>query len=178
MTRLLPLAVFLIMAGFLAWGLRNDPSEIASPLIDQVAPEISLPVLASDETFESASMKGQVWVLNVFASWCVACVAEHPLLVDLATKNDVALIALNYKDQTEDAVKWLNRFGDPFDAVAEDVSGSTGIDWGVYGVPETFVIDAEGHVRYKHIGPLTEDSIADTVLPLIESLQQTALTLR
>jgi len=117
-------------------------------------------------------------VLNVFASWCVACVTEHPLLVQLAKDEAVPLVGLNYKDQTADAVAWLNRFGNPFVAVAEDLAGGVGIDWGVYGVPETFVIDAQGQVRYKHIGPLTEESIANTVVPLIQSLESQAVSSR
>lgn len=178
MMRFLPLLVFGLMAGFLAYGLQRDPSRVESPLIDQAAPQFSLPILATGATFDSKSMLGEVWVLNIFASWCVACVTEHPLLVQLAEEQSVPLVGLNYKDQTEDAVKWLNRFGNPFIAVAEDQAGGVGIDWGVYGVPETFVIDANGDVRYKHIGPLTEESIANTVLPLIQSLESQAVTLR
>ena len=178
MTRFLPLLVFGLLVGFLAYGLQRDPSRIESPLIDQAAPEFSLPILATGETFDSNSMRGQVWVLNVFASWCAACVTEHPLLVQLANDQSVPLVGLNYKDQTSDAVAWLNRFGNPFVAVAEDQAGGVGIDWGVYGVPETFVIDANGEVRYKHIGPLTDESIANTVVPLIQSLENQAVSSR
>jgi len=171
MSRFLPLLVFVVLAGFLGWGLQRDPSIIDSPLIDKSAPAIDLPVLASGEVFQSDALMGKVWVLNVFASWCVACVAEHPLLVQLAKdREDLLLVGLNYKDTTEEAVAWLNRFGDPFHFVAEDQSGLTGIDWGVYGVPETFIIDAEGSIRYKHIGPLSERSIAEELLPMIDSL--------
>ena len=178
MMRFVPLLVFALLVGFLAYGLQRDPSRIESPLINQSAPEFSLPVLATGETFESNAMLGQVWVLNVFASWCVACVTEHPLLVQLAKDEAVPLVGLNYKDQTADAVAWLNRFGNPFVAVAEDLAGGVGIDWGVYGVPETFVIDAQGQVRYKHIGPLTDESIANTVVPLIRSLESQAVSSR
>ena len=178
MTRFMPLVVFGLLVGFLAYGLQRDPSRIESPLIDQAAPEFSLPILATGETFDSNSMRGQVWVLNVFASWCAACVTEHPLLVQLANDQSVPLVGLNYKDQTSDAVAWLNRFGNPFVAVAEDQAGGVGIDWGVYGVPETFVIDANGEVRYKHIGPLTDESIANTVVPLIQSLENQAVSSR
>jgi len=171
MSRFLPLLIFVVLAGFLGWGLQRDPSRIESPLIDKSAPHIELPVLASGEAFNSETLRGKVWVLNVFASWCVACVSEHPLLVQLAKdRSDIPLVGLNYKDTTTDAVAWLNRFGDPFNFVAEDQSGLTGIDWGVYGVPETFIIDADGLVRYKHIGPLTEQSIATKLLPIIDSL--------
>ena len=178
MMRFVPLLVFGLLVGFLAYGLQRDPSRIESPLINQAAPQFSLPVLASGDEFDSNAMLGQVWVLNIFASWCAACVTEHPLLVQLAKDHTVPLVGLNYKDQTEDAVAWLNRFGNPFMAVAEDQSGGVGIDWGVYGVPETFVIDASGNVRYKHIGPLTDASIANTVLPLIQSLESQAVSLR
>ncbi len=172
MSRFLPLLAFVVLAGFLAWGLQRDPSRIESPLVNNSAPAIELPVLATGERFKSEGLQGRVWVLNVFASWCVACVSEHPLLVDLANQRpDIVLVGLNYKDTTQDAVAWLNRFGDPFDVVAEDQAGKVGIDWGVYGVPETFVIDGMGQVRYKHIGPLTEQSIADELLPLLDSLQ-------
>lgn len=171
MSRFLPLLVFLVLAGFLGWGLQRDPSLIDSPLIDKHAPEIDLPILASEDVFKSEDLTGKVWVLNVFASWCVACVSEHPLLVQLAKdRENLPLVGLNYKDTTADAVAWLNRFGDPFHFVAEDQSGLTGIDWGVYGVPETFVIDGSGLIRYKHIGPLTERSIAEELLPMIDSL--------
>jgi len=171
MSRFLPLLIFVVLAGFLGWGLQRDPSRIESPLINKSAPEIALPVLASGELFNSTELQGKVWVLNVFASWCVACVSEHPLLVQLAKdRSNLPLVGLNYKDTTAEAVAWLNRFGDPFNFVAEDQSGLTGIDWGVYGVPETFIIDAEGLIRYKHIGPLTKQSIAEELLPMIDSL--------
>jgi len=176
--RFVPLLVFCLLAGFLAYGLQRDPSRIESPLIDQAAPQFTLPVVATGANFDSKSMLGRAWVLNVFASWCVACVAEHPLLVQLAEDQSAPVVGLNYKDITGDAVAWLNRFGNPFFAVPEDQDGAVGIDWGVYGVPETFVIDAEGVVQYKHIGPLTEESIATTVLPLLQSLESKAVTLQ
>jgi len=172
MTRLLPLLVFLVLAGFLYYGLQRDPSRIESPLIDQQAPVFSLPVLGTQDTFDSASLIGQVWVLNVFASWCAACVGEHPVLVELAQERTIPLVGLNYRDQTGDALAWLDRFGNPFVSVAEDQAGKVGIDWGVYGVPETFVIDHAGQVRYKHIGPITTESLYETILPLIDSLSQ------
>lgn len=176
MTRLLPLIVFLIMVGFLAWGLQRDPSRIDSPLIDQAAPAFSLPVLGGDTTFTSEDMLGQPWVLNVFASWCGPCIAEHPVLTDLAEQQSAPVVALNYKDSSADAVAWLARYGDPFYVVAEDQAGSVGIDWGVYGVPETFVIDGEGNVRYKHIGPLSDEDMKNTVMPLLQSLSTQELS--
>jgi len=170
MMKLLPLIVFLALAGFLYFGLQRDPSLIQTPLLNKPAPEFVLPVLASEDSLDSSSLAGRVWVLNVFASWCAACVQEHPLLVDLAAQRDITLVGLNYKDQPDDAVAWLDRFGDPFEFVADDRAGDVGIDWGVYGVPETFVIDAQGKVRYKHIGPLTDEAIETTLLPLLDSL--------
>jgi len=171
MMRFLPLVVFALLAGFLYLGLQRDPSRVDSPLVNQAAPAIDLPILATKGRFSSESLKGQVWVLNVFASWCVACVSEHPILVQFAQDTDVPLVGLNYKDTTDNAVAWLDRFGDPFTVIAEDIEGGVGIDWGVYGVPETFVIDASGTVRYKHIGPVTDASMAETILPLIATLQ-------
>jgi len=173
MMRFVPVVLFLGLAVFLGFALQRDPSRIESPLINQIAPAFNLPVLSSDDTFSPSNLQGQVWVLNVFASWCTACVAEHPLLVELAAQSDIPLVGLNYKDQPSDAVAWLDRFGNPFSVVADDRAGTAGIDWGVYGVPETFVIDAAGNVRYKHIGPLEQTTIDSVLLPLIDSLQQT-----
>jgi len=172
MMRVLPLVIFLGLAAFLALGLRMDPSRIESPLVDQPAPGILLPVLNSTESFDSKSLLGKPWLLNVFASWCSACIGEHPLLVSLAQRNDFALVGLNYKDKSNDAIAWLDRFGNPFTVVAADTEGRVAIDWGVYGAPETFIIDAAGTVRYKHVGPLTEAAMVDTVIPLMNSLSR------
>lgn len=181
MLKLIPLFVFLLLAAFLAKGLTLDPTELPSPLIDKPAPAFELTRLSTaateaDTPFVSNEMLGQVWVLNVWASWCAACVDEHPLLVAFAADSDVPLVGLNYKDEPDAARAWLARLGNPYDVIADDREGDVGIDWGVYGVPETFVIDAEGNVRYKHIGPVDEKTLRTMIGPLVEQLQQGALS--
>jgi cytochrome c biogenesis protein CcmG/thiol:disulfide interchange protein DsbE len=167
----IPLAGFLVMVGFLAVGLRLNPREVPSPLIDRPVPAFSLPTLAAPEVSLAAQdLKGKVWLLNVWASWCVACRAEHPLLVDLAKTGTVPIYGLNYKDKREDALRWLGNYGNPYQASLSDTSGLVGIDLGVYGVPETFVIDRNGLIRYKHTGPVTAEALRDTILPLIGKL--------
>ena len=168
---LIPLGVFLVLCGFLFAGLWRDPREVPSPLIDKPAPAFTLAQLHQPaKTLGPADLKGQVWLLNVWASWCVACREEHPLLVEFAKKKVVPLYGLNYKDQREDANRWLARFGNPYDASLHDLDGRVGIDFGVYGVPETFVIDKTGTIRLKHIGPITPDVLRDTLLPLVKKL--------
>jgi cytochrome c biogenesis protein CcmG, thiol:disulfide interchange protein DsbE len=167
----IPLAGFLVMIGFLAVGLRLNPRDVPSPLIDKPVPAFVLPTLAAPEVSLAAQdLKGKVWLLNVWASWCVACRAEHPLLVDLAKTGAVPIYGLNYKDKREDALRWLANFGNPYQASLSDTSGLVGIDLGVYGVPETFVIDRNGLIRYKHTGPVTAEALRDTILPLIGKL--------
>jgi len=169
--KLLPLIVFFALAGFLARGLMLDPSRLPSPLIDKPAPALSVNTLpATDQPFTVADLQDQVWVLNVFASWCVACVAEHPVLVQMAALRSVPLIGLNYKDQPDDATAWLSRFGNPYQQVLDDRDGRAGLDWGVYGVPETFIIDRAGRVRYKHIGPIEADQLESVFLPILDEL--------
>lgn len=170
---LLPLAIFLILAGFLAIGLNRDPREVPSPLVDKPAPMFSLPQL-SDTTakLSPADLRGQVWLFNVWASWCVACRIEHPLLVELAKQGTVPLIGLNYKDQRADALAWLKQHGDPYKLSVADTEGLVGIDYGVYGVPETFVIDKYGVIRHKHIGPVTPEALRDEILPLVAKLEK------
>ena len=168
---LIPLAAFLALAVMLAVGLKLDPREVPSPLIDKPAPKFALQRLDdAARTIRLDDMRGKVWMLNVWASWCVACREEHPLLVEFAKKKVVPLYGLNYKDQREDANRWLARFGNPYDASLYDVEGRVGIDFGVYGVPETFVIDQNGVIRLKHIGPLTPDVIATKIEPLLKKL--------
>jgi cytochrome c biogenesis protein CcmG/thiol:disulfide interchange protein DsbE len=170
---LLPLAIFLILAGFLAIGLNRDPREVPSPLVDKPAPMFSLPQLADTTAkLSPADLRGQVWLFNVWASWCVACRIEHPLLVDLARQGTVPLIGLNYKDQRADALAWLKRHGDPYKLSVADTEGLVGIDYGVYGVPETFVIDKYGVIRHKHIGPVTPEALRDEILPLVAKLEK------
>jgi cytochrome c biogenesis protein CcmG/thiol:disulfide interchange protein DsbE len=170
---LLPLAIFLILAGFLAIGLNRDPREVPSPLVDKPAPMFSLPQLADTAAkLSPADLRGKVWLFNVWASWCVACRIEHPLLVDLARQGTVPLIGLNYKDQRADALAWLKQHGDPYKLSVADTEGLVGIDYGVYGVPETFVIDKYGVIRHKHIGPVTPEALRDEILPLVAKLEK------
>jgi cytochrome c biogenesis protein CcmG/thiol:disulfide interchange protein DsbE len=171
--RSLPLAIFLVVLAFLFVGLFRDPREVPSPLIDKPAPAFSLTRLHEPELrLTNVDMQGQVWLLNVWASWCVSCRVEHPLLLDLAKANVVPVIGLAYKDQPSDGLKWLASNGDPYKMSIVDLDGRVGIDFGVYGVPETFVIDKAGVIRYKQIGPLTADALKQTILPLVRKLQQ------
>ena len=171
MRYLLPLGVFIVVAGFLFYGLNLNPREVPSPLVGKPAPSFQLARLdAPAEKFTPQEMAGKVWLLNVWASWCVSCRAEHPVLVELAKQQIVPVVGLNYKDQPEDAKKWLQHFGDPYLLSISDIEGRVGIDFGVYGVPETFVIDQKGIIRYKHIGPVTADSLKEKILPLVERL--------
>lgn len=167
---LLPLIAFLVLVGFLAVGLKLDPREVPSPLIGKPAPAFSLPRLdAPAQRLSSQEMRGKVWVLNVWASWCGPCRQEHPLIAELA-KSGAAVYGLNYKDKPADAVAWLAELGNPYAATVSDVEGLVGIDFGVYGVPETFVIDQAGVIRLKHIGPMTPEALRDRVLPLLRKL--------
>ncbi len=169
---LIPLALFGVLAAFLAVGLQRDPREIPSPLVSKAAPAFQVPqVAAADKVFSPQDMKGQVWMLNVWASWCVACRVEHPLLVEISRSKVVPLIGLDYKDSRPAALKFLAQFGDPYTLSAFDADGRVGIDYGVYGVPETFVIDKQGVIRYKHIGPITTEALDKTILPLIAQLK-------
>ncbi|MGH8802078.1 MAG: DsbE family thiol:disulfide interchange protein [Casimicrobiaceae bacterium] len=169
---LLPLAVFAVIAGFLYAGLFRDPREVPSPLIGKPAPAFSLAELhAPDRRLSPADLHGKVWLLNVWASWCVSCREEHPLLVALSKADIVPIIGLDYKDKADDGRAWLTDNGNPYQRSVMDTDGRTGIDWGVYGVPETFVVDKAGVIRYKQIGPLTEDALKGTILPLVRKLQ-------
>lgn len=173
MKRLIPLGIFGVLIVFLVIGLGLKPKEIPSPLIGKVAPTFSLPVLNQEnQIFTPSEMLGKVWLLNVWASWCVSCRAEHPLLNELAKMKLVPILGLNYKDQDPAALKWLTELGNPYDLSIVDAKGLVGIDYGVYGVPETFVIDQTGKVAFKHIGPITPDSMQKTLLPLIAKLNQ------
>jgi cytochrome c biogenesis protein CcmG/thiol:disulfide interchange protein DsbE len=169
---LLPLAVFLVLAGFLAVGLNRDPHEIPSPLVDKPAPVFNLPRVDDPmQMISTQDLRGQVWLLNVWASWCVACRQEHPLLVELARTGAIKVYGLNYKDKREDALGLLRKSGDPYVKSVSDTEGLVGIDYGVYGVPETFVIDKQGVIRYKQIGPITAEALRDTLLPLVKKLE-------
>ena len=172
---LIPLVAFAALAVFLGIGLRRDPHELPSPLIGRAAPAFTLPSLApaagGPADFSPSDLRGQVWLLNVWASWCVSCRQEHPVLMDLARSGVVPLIGLDYKDAREDARRWLAQHGDPYRLSVLDTDGRVGIDYGVYGVPETYVIDAVGTIRYKHIGPISVEVLHGKILPLVRELQ-------
>jgi len=169
---LLPFLLFVVVVGFLAVGLERDPRLVPSPLIGKPLPAFELGSLATPETrLSRADLDGEIYLLNVWASWCAACRDEHPLLVDLATQGALTLIGLNYKDELEDARRWLVQRGDPYRLSLHDPDGRLGLDLGVYGVPETFLVDAAGVIRYKHIGPLTADILTREILPRVAALR-------
>lgn len=171
----LPLAVAAVLGVVLAWGLTRDPSNLPSTLIGKAVPDFALPpVKGRTLGLSSADLEGEVSLVNVFASWCVACREEHPLFMTLAAQGTVPLHGLNYKDQPDDAAKWLDSLGDPYTRTGADISGRVAIDWGVYGVPETFIIGADGRVAYKHIGPVSDEALNGTILPLVEELRRQA----
>ncbi|MDP2809679.1 MAG: DsbE family thiol:disulfide interchange protein [Rhodocyclaceae bacterium] len=170
---LLPLGLFIVLVGFLAVGLNLDPREVPSPLVGKPAPMFDLPQLTEPEKrFSPADMKGKVWLFNVWASWCVSCRQEHPVLVEFAKSGIAPLVGLDYKDEREDGLRWLKRFGDPYALSAYDRDGRVGIDYGVYGVPETYVIDKAGVIRHKHTGPVTPQVLEKKIVPLIKELNQ------
>ena len=178
---LIPLALFMVLAVFLALGLNRNPSEVPSPLVGKPAPMFTLPRLDADPqapagtqnaSFSPKDMAGKVWLLNVWASWCVSCRQEHPVLVDFAKLNIAPLIGLDYKDKRADAKGWLAKFGDPYTLSVVDADGRVGIDYGVYGVPETYVIDKAGLIRFKQIGPVTNEILQTKILPLVKELQR------
>jgi cytochrome c biogenesis protein CcmG/thiol:disulfide interchange protein DsbE len=169
---LIPLLLFIILVGFLAVGLNRDPQEIPSPLVGKQAPAFELPQLADPKkNFSPESMKGQPWILNVWASWCVACREEHPVLVELGKLQVAPMSGLDYKDKREDAMTMLALQGNPYLLSAFDANGRVGIDYGVYGVPETYVIDKAGVIRFKHIGPITMAVLNQKILPLLGELK-------
>ncbi len=170
---LIPFAVFIVLLGFLFVGLGLNPREVPSPLIDKPAPAFRLVQLHDPaKTLSTADMRGQVWLLNVWASWCVSCREEHPLLVALGKTGIVPIVGLNYKDEQAAGLKWLADNGDPYRLSIVDRDGRVGIDFGVYGVPETFVIDKAGTIRYKQIGPITTAALEQKILPLVRELQK------
>ena len=169
---LIPLIVFLLLSVFLAIGLTRDPHEVPSPLVGKPAPAFTLSRLdAPQQQFGSEQLKGQVSLLNVWASWCTACRQEHATLLTLAERNTVPLYGLNYKDERDAGLGWLQRLGNPYRVSVSDLDGKVGMNWGVYGVPETFVIDKKGVIRYKQIGPVTDEVLEGVLLPLIRQLQ-------
>ncbi|TRZ70383.1 MAG: DsbE family thiol:disulfide interchange protein [Rhodocyclaceae bacterium] len=169
----IPLLVFAVMGIFLGIGLTLNPREIPSPLIGKPVPEFSLPAVKGRTLgLSTADLRGQVSLVNVFASWCVACRDEHPVLMALGKKGVVPIHGLNYKDKPDDAQAWLDQLGDPYTRTGADTSGRVAIDWGVYGVPETFVIDRDGRIAYKQIGAITPEVLRDTIMPLVTKLQK------
>jgi len=182
---IVPVLLFLLVAGFLLLGLDRNPGEIPSPLIGKAAPSWALPRLPSATASGAAvadgsmlaanTLKGKPYLLNVWASWCAPCLQEHPILVDLARRNVITIVGVNYKDKPEDARAWLARHGNPFGATVADRDGRTAIDFGVYGVPETFLVDAQGIVRFKHIGALTDEAMRARLLPAIAALPASSI---
>lgn len=169
---LIPLGIFVVLAIFLGRGLSLDPREVPSPLIGKPAPAFSLSQLDKPaQMIGTEQLLGQVWILNVWASWCVACRDEHPVLVEFSKTGVAPIYGLNYKDKREPAMNWLQQLGNPYTASIFDESGRVGIDFGVYGVPETFVIDKLGVIRYKKTGPVTQETIQSIILPLVKKLQ-------
>ena len=165
------LAAFVALVVVLAVGLRLNPREVPSPLIGKPAPPFELPLLNEpDKRFSQKEMLGKVWIMNVWASWCPPCLVEHPVVTRIAKSGLAPVVGLNYKDTRDEALPWLKRNGDPYQLIVFDASGRIGIDYGVYGVPETYVIDRKGVIRYKHIGPLTADVVQKKVEPLVKEL--------
>lgn len=168
---LIPLGLFVALVALLGIGLTLNPREIPSPLIDKPAPAFRLPQLTRPDALSLDDMRGQVWLLNVWASWCVACREEHDTLVAFSRRGVVPLVGLNYKDKQPEALAWLSQHGDPYSTSIVDADGRVGIDYGVYGVPETFLIDRNGRIRYKHIGPLTPEAVERELMPRIKELK-------
>ena len=165
------LSAFIALVVVLAVGLRLNPREVPSPLIGKPAPPFELPLLNEpDKRFSQKDMLGKVWIMNVWASWCPPCLVEHPVVTRIARSGLAPVVGLNYKDTRDEALPWLKRNGDPYQLIVFDSNGRIGIDYGVYGVPETYVIDRKGIIRYKHIGPLTADVVQKKVEPLVKEL--------
>jgi len=170
-----PLGIFLVLVVFLGVGLTLNPREVPSPLIGKAAPPFQLPQLHDPEKmFSQKDVAGKVWLLNVWASWCAPCREEHPIWVDLAKANVVPIYGLNYKDKRSDSMAWLQRYGNPYVLSVSDIQGRIGIDYGVYGVPETYVINKQGVIRFKHVGPVTPVVLKEKILPLIVKLNGNA----
>lgn len=169
---LIPLGIFIVLVGFLAVGLKLNPREVPSPLVGKPAPDFRLALLSDPaKQMSPADLRGKVWLFNVWASWCASCRQEHDLLLDLAKQGVVPIYGMDYKDQLGDAQAVLDRYGNPYVETVVDLDGRTGINYGVYGVPETYLIDRNGIIRYKHTGPLTRESLDKKILPLAKELQ-------
>jgi cytochrome c biogenesis protein CcmG, thiol:disulfide interchange protein DsbE len=169
----LPLILFIALVAFLLIGLRRDPHEVPSPLINKSAPDFQLPQLQqASATFSAKELRGKVWLLNFWGTWCVACREEHPMLVQYAKSGAVPIYGVDYKDQRAAALQWLDEFGNPYTLTAFDADGRVSIDYGVYGAPESYLIDRNGVIRFKQIGPITEDVWQKKILPLARQLNQ------
>ncbi|MCG8595834.1 MAG: DsbE family thiol:disulfide interchange protein [Kiloniellales bacterium] len=173
---LLPIALFAVLVGAFLWGLApdRDPSQVPSAMVDKPAPDFDLPSVTGLDIpgLKTGDLTGEVILVNFFASWCVPCRVEHPVFMDLAARGDVKLVAINYRDEPADAVAWLAELGNPYSRIGADLDARTGIDWGVSGVPETYVIDSSGRIRYQHIGPMLPRHYEETIRPMIEDLRQ------
>ncbi|MDX9995192.1 MAG: DsbE family thiol:disulfide interchange protein [Rhodocyclaceae bacterium] len=170
---LLPLGIFIVLVALLAVGLNLNPREVPSPLVGKPAPAFTVPQLHEPEkTFSPKDMLGKVWLFNVWASWCVSCREEHPILVEFARTGMVPIVGLDYKDKRADGQRWLARFGNPYQIVPFDADGRVGIDYGVYGVPETYLIDKAGVIRFKQIGPVTPEVLEKKIIPLVQELNK------
>lgn len=168
---LIPLVIFVVLSGFLYVGLSLDPRSVPSPLIDKPAPQFDLTQLhQAEQHIARDHMLGKVWMLNVWASWCVSCRQEHPVLMQLARTGELPIVGLNYKDKREDGINWLNDFGNPYVVSAWDIEGRVGVDYGVYGVPESYIIDKQGVIRHKVTGPVTPEAVQNEILPLVRKL--------
>ena len=177
MRYLIPLGLFLVLVLLLAIGLRRDPNELPSVLINKAAPTFRLPQLKEpDKTFSAEDMRGKVWLLNVWASWCIGCREEHEWLLEYSRSGVVPIYGLNYKDKQEDATAWLEELGDPYVLSAVDFDGRVAIDYGVYGAPETYLIDQNGTIRFKQVGPLSRDVWSQKVLPMVQELNRQGTT--
>lgn len=165
----LPLVVLVGLIAVFALNMNRDPTLVRSVLIDKPAPAFTLPAVAGAgvEGFDTAALKGEVTVVNVFASWCIPCRAEHPLLEVLKRETGVRLYGINQRDAAENAVKFLTELGNPYDRIGADSDNRVSIDWGVYGVPETFVVNADGVITYKHVGPMSPETLRNDVLPAV-----------
>ena len=168
--RLMPLIIFIALVAVLAIGLTLNPRLVPSPLIGKPAPEFELPLLNASGKLSQEDLKGDITLLNVFASWCFACRQEHQTITQLS-RSGMRVIGFNYKDKAEDAAAWLRQFGNPYEVVAQDIDGRVGIDWGVYGAPETFVIDHNGIIRDKRIGPVDQEYISEKLIPLVQQIR-------
>ncbi len=173
----LPIVVFMILGGYFFWGLDPDrnPANIPSVMIDKEVPVFDLARLDGSGVigFDNDDLKtGTVTLVNAFASWCLPCLAEHPILTELAKRNGIRLYGINYKDRPDDAAEWLREHGNPYARIGADTNGRVSIDWGVYGVPETYIVDGEGRIRYRHIGPLDQAATDEIIIPLIKELSK------